>query len=272
MKLKLHTTAILSFALLLFGGVTMNAQIGINTTTPANGAVLDVSSTDKGFLMPRVTLTGTDDTSTVPSATTGVMVYNTNTVASGSAKITPGFYYWDGASWRRLFTEGYSLKYEQSAEVRASTFASVSVDLPGLDTGTLTIPFSGTYQIIAKGYMSAGDRTGGASGDGATQGSLRIVQSTNSGSFVNIKETYLTSSSKDIDGTNFYNLAQAGTIVLNVELDAGNTYRFKLQGREWRANGVDTGWFGKDTSGYSGANGVNDAQRGSMTISLVMQQ
>jgi len=156
--------------------------------------------------------------------------------------------------------------------VQASTFATVSVDLPGLDTGSLTVPFSGTYQIIARGYMSAGDRTGGAAGDGATQGSLRIVQSTNGGSFVNIKETYLTSSSKDIDGTNFYNLAQAGTIVLNVDLDAGDTYQFKVQGREWRANGVDTGWFGKDTSGYSGANSVNTAQRGSMTITMVQQQ
>ena len=82
----------------------------------------------------------------------------------------------------------------------------------------------------------------------------------------------MTSSSKDIDGTNFYNLAQAATIVFNVDLDASNTYRFKIQGREWRANGVDRGWFGKDTSGYKGANTVDTAQRGSMTITLVKQQ
>ena len=74
---------------------------------------------------------------------------------------------------------------------------------------------------------------------------------------------------------NYNNLAQAATIVYNVDLDAGNTYTFRVRGREWykgNSNNSNTdSWFGKDTSGYGGANGVNDAQRGSMTITLVNQ-
>jgi hypothetical protein len=31
------------------------AQVGIGTTTPDNSAMLDVSSTDKGLLIPRMT-------------------------------------------------------------------------------------------------------------------------------------------------------------------------------------------------------------------------
>lgn len=273
MKSIMFKATISSF-LLLISGMTVNAQIGINTTSPADGAILDVTSSDKGFLMPRVTLTGSDDVTTItPSATTGLMVYNTTNAGSGSTKVTSGFYYWSGSVWRRLYNEGYSLKYDQTAEVRASSSSSTSVDLPGLDSGDLTIPFSGTYQIFAKGYMAAGDRTDGDPGDGATQGSISLVMDTNSsGTFTTLKETYITTSSKDIDGTNFYNLAQAATIVFNVDLDASNTYRFKIQGREWNTSGTDTGWFGKDTSSYTGANSVNTAQRGSMTITLVKQQ
>ncbi len=273
MKSIMFKATITSF-LLLISGMAVHAQIGINTTSPSDGAILDVTSSDKGFLMPRVTLTGIDDVTTItPSATTGLMVYNTANAGSGSTKVTSGFYYWSGSAWRRLYNEGYSLEYDQTAEVRADGNDRTSVDLPGLDSGDLTIAFSGTYQIIAKGYMAAGDRQGGSSGDGATQGSIRLVMDTNSsGTFTALKETYITSSSKDIDGTDFYNLAQAATIVFNVDLDASNTYRFKIQGREWRANGVETGWFGKDTSGYTGANSVNTAQRGSMTITLVKQQ
>ncbi|MDC8005720.1 hypothetical protein POV27_16800 [Aureisphaera galaxeae] len=262
---------ILSFVVcLLLASTSIEAQIGINTNSPDASSALEVHATDKGFLMPRISLSGTNDLSTINPISAGIMVYNMNT-ATGPNSINPGFYYYDGSRWRRLYNEGYNLNYVQTAQVRASTSYTTSVDLPGLDTGSITVPFTGTYQIVAKGYMTAGDRLGGASGDGATQGSIRLVQSTSGGSFTSIKETYITSSSKDIDGTNFYNLGQAAFIVLNVDLVAGTTYRFKVQGREWRANGVDTGWFGRDTSGYSGASGVNTAQRGFMSLSLVEQ-
>ena len=277
MKSNMYKIAI-SF-LLIISGSSLCAQVGINTSTSiADGAIFEVRSTDKGFLMPRIALTGSDDNTTItPSATVGLMVYNTATVSTGSYKVNPGFYYWSGSSWRRLYNEGYSLRYKQTGEVRASASPTVSLDLPGLDTGNLTVPFSGTYQIIATGYLVAGDRSGGAAGDGATQGSIRLVMDDNSsgiftGIYTSLKETYISSSSKDIDGTNFYNLGKSATIVFNVELDANYQYRFKIQGREWRANGVDRGWFGKNTSGYTGASGVNSAQWGSMTITLVQQK
>ena len=252
---------------------SLQAQVGVNTTSPSPAAALDISSSNKGFLMPRIALTGTDDNSTIkPAATTGLMVYNTATVSTGSNKISPGFYYWGGSSWRRLFNQGYNLRYNQTSEVRASSSYTSWVDLPGLDTGNLTIPYSGVYQIFVKAYLTAGDRSGGASGDGATQGSIRLTMAENgSSTFTPLKETYITSSSKDIDGVQFYNLGQAAFIVWNIELDSANTYRFKIEGREWHTSGVERGWFGKETNGYAGANGVNNAQMGSMSISIVKQ-
>jgi hypothetical protein len=137
------------------------------------------------------------------------------------------------------------------------------------------LPFSGTYQIFVKAYMTAGDNLM-ANSDGSVQGSISIWMDTNnSGSFTKVSEQYITTNSKRISGSNFNNLGQAGTIVYNVDLDADNTYTFKVRGREWYQassnNSNNVSWFGKDTSGYSGANGVNDAQYGAMTITLVNQ-
>ncbi|NNJ81652.1 MAG: hypothetical protein HKO61_07765 [Flavobacteriaceae bacterium] len=258
------------------------AQVGVNTGTSIEpGAAFEVRSTDKGILIPRVTLTGSDDNTTItPAPSTGLFVYNTTKAGSGATMVEPGFYYYDGAVWRRLFNEGYSIKFDQTAEVRATKnpcncYSTNYVDITGLNSGVLTPPFSGTYQIITKAYMTAGDNLM-TNSDGSVQGSMSLWMDTNnSGTFTKISEQYLTSSSKRIGGANYNYLGQAGTIVYNIDLDANNTYTFKVRGREWyqaNSNNSNTpSWFGKNTSGYAGANGVNDAQYGEMTITLVNQ-
>lgn len=76
----------------------MNAQVGIGTTTP--NAALDVTSTNDGFLIPRISLTATN-IATVTTPTTSELVYNTNTTG-GANGVTPGFYYWNGTLWTKL--------------------------------------------------------------------------------------------------------------------------------------------------------------------------
>jgi hypothetical protein len=258
------------------------AQVGVNTgSSIETGAAFEVRSTDKGILIPRITLTGSDDITTItPAPSTGLFVYNTTKAGSGSTMVEPGFYYYDGSAWRRLFNEGYTIKYNQTAEVLGTKnpcncYSTNYVDITGLDSGVLTLPFSGTYQIFVKAYMTAGDNLM-LNSDGSVQGSISIWMDTNnSGSFTKVSEQYITTNSKRISGSNFNNLGQAGTIVYNVDLDADNTYTFKVRGREWYQassnNSNNVSWFGKDTSGYNGANGVNDAQYGAMTITLVNQ-
>lgn len=86
----------------LLAGIVSQAltaqNVGIGTTTPNNSARLDVVSVNKGFLLPRVALTGTTDAVTIPSAATSLMVYNTATVSD----VTPGFYYWSGTVWLKI--------------------------------------------------------------------------------------------------------------------------------------------------------------------------
>jgi len=263
----------------LLNFITVNAQMGINTTTPSNGALLDITSSDKGFLMPRIALTGTDDVTTItPSATTGLMLYNTVTAGVLPVQVTPGFYSWDGAQWRRLYNQGYTLRYQQTSELRADNDPTIYLDIPGLDTGDFNIPFSGDYQLVIRGYLSAGDISG-INGDGACTGSISLWMDTNnSTTFTKLDESFVTATSKSIDGgSDFYNMASSVTIVYNITLDVTNSYSFKIRGREWQRENViagasGRGVFGRDTDSFVGSSGIIDAQRGTMTFTLIRQQ
>ncbi|MEO6282486.1 MAG: exosporium glycoprotein BclB-related protein [Dyadobacter sp.] len=73
--------------------LTVHAQVGIGTITPDGSAQLEISSPNKGLLIPRV-LEATR-TLLMPSPATGLLVYQTDGIA-------PGFYYFDGAAWQPL--------------------------------------------------------------------------------------------------------------------------------------------------------------------------
>lgn len=91
--------SILFFCLLIcFEAHSQN--VGIGTSSPS--AKLDITSTNSGVLIPRVSLTGTGSASPLTSPATSTMVYNTANVGSGATAVTPGFYYWNGAAWVRL--------------------------------------------------------------------------------------------------------------------------------------------------------------------------
>jgi uncharacterized protein (TIGR02145 family) len=66
------------------------SQVGINTdnSAPDNSAMLDVKSTSKGMLVPRMTKAQRD---AIGSPATGLVIYQTDN--------TPGFYYYSGTNW-----------------------------------------------------------------------------------------------------------------------------------------------------------------------------
>ncbi len=92
--------------LFLFVSFAAFAQTGIGTTTPDASAKLDVSSSNKGFLPPRVALTATNSASPVTNPANGLMVFNTVTAGSSPFQVVPGYYYWDGVGlkWVSLST------------------------------------------------------------------------------------------------------------------------------------------------------------------------
>jgi hypothetical protein len=87
----------------------LNAQTGIGTTTPNASAKLDVTSTTQGFLPPRVTLTGTNDNTTIKNSAgtsitpaIGLLVFNTTAAGSAPNNVVPGYYYNNGTSWIQI--------------------------------------------------------------------------------------------------------------------------------------------------------------------------
>ncbi|MDR1877917.1 MAG: hypothetical protein LBQ84_09890 [Flavobacteriaceae bacterium] len=74
------------------------AQVGIGTDNPDKSSVLDIVSTNKGILVPRVELTSTtmDLDQDGSRQAVGLLVYNIGTA------LLKGFYFWNGAEWRHL--------------------------------------------------------------------------------------------------------------------------------------------------------------------------
>jgi hypothetical protein len=96
------------FILCCFLAKTNAQNIGINATgaAPDNSAILDVASTNKGMLLPRINLLSTTDVATITAPTTSLLVYNTNAGITGIGANGIGYYYWNGTNWVKLIIFG----------------------------------------------------------------------------------------------------------------------------------------------------------------------
>nr|CCG00525.1 conserved hypothetical protein [uncultured Flavobacteriia bacterium] len=269
--------------------------MGVNTNTPNVSASLELSSSSRGFLPNRVALQSTTNSATpISNPATGLFVYNTATSSSGATRVQPGLYYWSGTEWKRLNDYKYSRQYVQTSEVIASNTLGNYVNLTGL-AQSFTPVRTGTYQIIVNGYYASGTiinstyrlplrnsngsiNTGEfytiATQDGFAEASIRLLINN-----VSISEKIIIAPGKSIypNQTN----AQSGTpttyslfganasIIVNVDLTAGETYNFNVQGKEWTRANIGRGVFGVDTQNFQNSNNYNDAQRATMTVTLV---
>ncbi|MDR1258041.1 MAG: hypothetical protein LBK65_01990 [Tannerellaceae bacterium] len=85
--------------LLAIGIITVNAsaQVGIGTRQPDSAAMLDIVSTNKGLLIPRVSLQSSKvDLDGKQGQPAGLLIYNTG------GKLAAGFYFWNGTEWKIL--------------------------------------------------------------------------------------------------------------------------------------------------------------------------
>ena len=87
---------------------TVNAQVGIGTSTPNASAALEINASNKGVLLPKVALQSSSDGVTVASPATGLLVYNSNATLSTGSGSGVGYYYNTGTAgapvWTRLAT------------------------------------------------------------------------------------------------------------------------------------------------------------------------
>ncbi|GAB2641456.1 hypothetical protein GCM10027035_39210 [Emticicia sediminis] len=117
--------------------------------------MLDVAASNKGVLVPRVSLTSTADISTIISPATSLLVYNIATVGIPPNNVSPGFYYWNGTKWTLLgsittFAEFYAL---MPGDNTATIAAGSPIEFPqnGLSNGIITRINASQFNIPAIG-------------------------------------------------------------------------------------------------------------------------
>lgn len=128
---------------------------GIGTTTPNASSLLDVVSTTKGILVPRMTKTERD---AIASPASGLLIYQTNQ--------TPGFYYYSGTAWIAVSSKGAD---KSLSNLTAPTAVNLDL-LPGTDnTINLGSAGSGWRDVYATGsYLIGGSKVLNIAGTGNT--------------------------------------------------------------------------------------------------------
>jgi uncharacterized protein (TIGR02145 family) len=114
---------LLSAAVMLLLSVTL-AQVAVNSdgSSPDGSAMLEVKSTDKGFLPPRMTTTQRD---AIGSPAEGLMIYNTD---DGSLQ------FWDGTWWYDLSGSNEYLQFP-AGTVFCAAGPTAIVDVTNSTTG-----------------------------------------------------------------------------------------------------------------------------------------
>jgi SepF-like predicted cell division protein (DUF552 family) len=82
------------------------AQVGIGTTTPDESAILDITSSSKGILIPRISITDCHVAIPITNPKAGLLIWNTNTSVANGYGV--GFYMWNGSLWEKITTHSNS--------------------------------------------------------------------------------------------------------------------------------------------------------------------
>ncbi|WP_288982235.1 hypothetical protein [uncultured Flavobacterium sp.] len=135
---------VFSLALLLGALTSVNAQVGIGVGTADSSSMLEVASTTKGLLTPRMTAT---QRGAIASPATGLIVYQTDGTA--------GFYYYTGSAWVILLNGDSALN---ANNITSGTVATARLGSGSASSSTY-LRGDGTWATPASGGSSAGTVT-----------------------------------------------------------------------------------------------------------------
>lgn len=148
-----------TFAFALLGTSTAVAQQGFGTNTPDRSSAIEIKSTNKGLLIPRIALTSETDQTTINNPANSLLIYNTS-IASG---LNAGYYYWNAITtkWipfvdtqnqeKATVTAGQNIKVDPTVNGTVTDY-KVSV-LPGTDKQFLATKLvSGELETVWVNY------------------------------------------------------------------------------------------------------------------------
>jgi hypothetical protein len=162
---------ILSIAVLLTA-VTRSQSFAINTdgSTAHSSAILDVKSTTKGLLIPRMSKV---QRNTIAAPATGLLVYQ-------NAPDSTGIYYYNGSNWQRMEENGNAWGLNGNAGTSPFTNILGTTDLTDLSIGVHNIPrlFVTTESEVAIGMpdpkYGLDVTTGNAAINNCAQNGIRV--------------------------------------------------------------------------------------------------
>lgn len=137
--MKKFSTLLAMFLLLQ---TAIYAQVGINedNSSPDASAILDVKSTNKGMLIPRM---NTTQRAAIATPATGLLVYDTT---------TNSFWYYTGSAWSDLSSDTDTDDQTLSiAGGNLSISEGNTVDISGVDTDDQTLSITGGNLTISEG-------------------------------------------------------------------------------------------------------------------------
>ncbi|MCB0790408.1 MAG: hypothetical protein H6595_10140 [Flavobacteriales bacterium] len=221
-------------------------NVGINTLSPDPSAVLDVYSTNKGFLLPRMT---TAQRTAISTPADGLLVYDTNLAKTMQ---------YSGGAWQQLGAGAGSSQWVDDAY-------GISYSADGVGIGTGSSPLA-SLNLNNGGAPIALASTTNYSGGLATYGLQSTVGSTGTGTRYALHGVANAPSGGTASAYGVYGTAGAtsasdvyGVYGLASATNGGNGY-----GVYGRANGANTGVFGyaPDANGIA-IHGVADQTSGS---------
>lgn len=135
---------------------TLNAQVGINTdgSIADNSAMLDVESTTKGMLIPRMT---SAQRTAISSPAAGLLVYDTT---------TDGFWFYD-AGWQSLTGSDEVLWEKSGAHIVNKNLATTKVGIGTSPSAKLDVAFNDVAMPSIRGVGGSNIAILGKSSDGA---------------------------------------------------------------------------------------------------------
>ncbi len=86
--------------------IQANGNVGIGTTAPNASSLLDITSTTKGILIPRIALTASNVAAPITTPADALLIYNTATAGVAPNNVVPGYYFWSSTSsqWKWLYS------------------------------------------------------------------------------------------------------------------------------------------------------------------------
>jgi trimeric autotransporter adhesin len=148
-NLRLRVGAFMLLLLSALNSVAQSENVGIGTTKPDNSALLDLTSTSKGLLIPRMTLAQRGG---IKSPATGLMVYQID--------FFTGFYFFDGATWKSLYARNIDGAALTSEPATTKTSSDGSWAIGGNSGLNADINFLGTLDTTSLVFKVNNYRSG----------------------------------------------------------------------------------------------------------------